>query len=166
MIRLALYQPDIPQNTGAMLRLGACLTVPVDIVEPCGFPLSDKSLRRAGMDYLDQVDLTIHPGWEAFCSSLDDRSRRLILLTTKAQTSYTAFGFGSSDVILTGRESAGVPDEVHRRADHRVIIPLSPHARSLNVANAAAMVLGEALRQTKSFPRAQSDPISFSRPKG
>lgn len=152
MIRLALYQPDIPQNTGAMLRLGACLAVPVDVIEPCGFPLSDKSLRRAGMDYLDQVDLTIHKGWDAFCLSLDDRSLRLILLTTKAETSYTDFSYVSDDVILMGRESAGVPDDVHKRADRRVTIPMSPRARSLNVATAAAMVLGEALRQTGSFP--------------
>ncbi len=152
MIRLALYQPDIPQNTGAMLRLGACLAVPIDIIEPCGFPLSDKSLRRVGMDYMDQVDLTIHNGWDAFCSRLDDRSVRLILLTTKADTSFTDFAYVSDDVILMGRESAGVPDDVRQRANACLKIPISAAARSLNVATAASMALGEALRQTGGFP--------------
>lgn len=147
MIRLALYQPDIPQNTGAMLRLGACLEIPVDIIEPCGFPLSDKSLRRAGMDYLDQVDLTIHPGWDSFCTTAAERQYRLVLLTTGADRAYTDFSFDGNDVIILGRESAGVPEDVHRRADARLKIPIAPNARSLNVATAAAMALGEALRQ-------------------
>ena len=148
-MRLALFEPDIPQNAGAILRLGACLGLPVDIIEPCGFLFDDKRLRRAGMDYLDQVEMIRHDSWAAY-----DRARtgRLLLLTTKGRTRYTDFTFRADDTLLLGRESAGVPEEVHAAADARLLIPLRPEARSLNVALAAAMVLSEALRQTESFP--------------
>lgn len=148
-MRLALYEPDIPQNTGALLRLGACLGLPVDIIEPCGFLLDDKRLRRAGMDYLDQVEMTRHTSWTAYNRA---RAGRLVLLTTKGGTRYTDFAFRADDNLLLGRESAGVPEEVHGAADARLTVPLRPEARSLNVALAAAMVLSEALRQTESFP--------------
>ena len=148
-MRLALYEPDIPQNTGALLRLGACLGLPVDIIEPCGFLLDDKRLRRAGMDYLDRVEMTRHTSWTAYNRA---RAGRLVLLTTKGGTRYTDFAFRRGDNLLLGRESAGVPEEVHAAADAHLVIPLRPEARSLNVALAAAMVLSEALRQTESFP--------------
>jgi tRNA (cytidine/uridine-2'-O-)-methyltransferase len=150
-MRLALYQPDIPPNTGTILRLGACLGVPVDIIEPCGFPFSDKALRRAGMDYLDQVAMTRHLSWEDFLAAQRGLGR-IVLLTTHAQQSYADFAFGPDDVLLLGRESAGVPDTVHRSVDASVRIPMAPCVRSLNVAIAAAMVLGEALRQTGQLP--------------
>lgn len=145
-LRLALYQPDIPQNTGTMLRLGACLGVGVDIIEPCGFVWDDKKLRRAAMDYIDLLDYQRHGSWQAFENQIG--SRRLVLLTTKGAVPYTDFSFNTSDIVMVGRESAGVPDEVHARADARVIIPMVQGVRSLNVAVSAAMVLGEALRQT------------------
>jgi len=143
-LRLALYQPDIPQNTGTILRLAACLGVPLDIIEPCGFVLDDRRLRRAGMDYLDGVEMTRHSSWEAFRR---DRRGRVVLLSTRAETSYLDFRFASGDVLLLGRESAGVPDAVHTAAAARVVVPMTPGARSLNVGMAAAMVLGEAIRQ-------------------
>ncbi len=148
-MRLVLYEPDIPQNTGALLRLGACLGLPVDIVEPCGFLLDDKRLRRAGMDYLDRVELTRHESWRAYLSA---GSGRLVLLTTKGDTRYTDFSFRPDDNILLGRESAGAPEAVHAAADARLHIPMRAGARSINVALAAAMVLSEALRQTELFP--------------
>ena len=153
--RLALYQPDIPQNAGSLMRLCACLGVPLDIIEPCGFLLSDRNLRRAGMDYLDQLDLTRHESWGAWQARPQDQHNpgRLILLTTRAAVPYTGFQFRPGDTLLAGRESAGVPDEVHNAADARVLIPMRPGMRSLNVAQAAAMVLGEALRQTGRFPQ-------------
>lgn len=144
-MRLALFEPDIPQNTGALLRLGACLDVAIDIIEPCGFLLDDKRLKRAGMDYMDQVDLTRHSSWRAF---QEQRSNRLILLTTAGDVPYVQMTYQASDILLVGRESAGVPAAVHQAADARVVVPLRPGMRSLNVALAAAMVLGEALRQT------------------
>ena len=149
-MRLALYQPDIPQNCGALIRLGACLSVGIDIVEPCGFLFSDKKLRRAGMDYLEQAEIVRHPSWAAFLQAR--RGLRLVLLTTKGAGSYLDFAFCSEDVLLLGRESEGVPPAVHQRADARLRIPLKFGMRSLNVAQAGAMVLGEALRQTKGFP--------------
>ncbi|MCC0015324.1 MAG: tRNA (cytidine(34)-2'-O)-methyltransferase [Rhodobiaceae bacterium] len=151
-MRIALYQPDIPQNTGTILRLGACLSVPVDIIEPSGFPLSHASLKRAGMDYLAQVDMTRHADYPRFLHTLRAQRRRLILLTTRAATPYCDFTFAPTDTLLLGRESAGVPDEVHADADAALTIPMAPPMRSLNVAVAAAMVLGEALRQTAMFP--------------
>lgn len=154
MISLALYQPDIPQNTGAILRLCACLGVEAHIVEPAGFDLSDRALRRAGMDYLAHVRLTRHLTWADFEAWRRDRGARLVLMTTKGASPYTSHVFRQSDILLLGRESAGVPDEVHAAADQRLLVPMAAGLRSLNVATAAAMVLGEALRQTKAFPPA------------
>lgn len=147
-MELALYQPDIPQNTGAMIRTTACLGVPVHIIEPCGFPFSDKGLRRAGMDYLALAEITRHSSWRHFDEWRKGAGKRLVLLTTKAALPYTDFEFQREDILLAGRESAGVPERVHKAADASVIIPMQKGARSLNVAVAAAMVLGEALRQT------------------
>jgi tRNA (cytidine/uridine-2'-O-)-methyltransferase len=146
-MRLALYQPDIAQNAATLIRLGACLGVAVDIIEPCGFLFTDKGFRRAGMDYLELASVTRHASWEAFRPA-----GRLILLTTKATAAYTEFAFAPDDVILLGRESAGVPEDVHAAAHARLRIPLKRGLRSINVAQAAAMVLGEALRQTDGFP--------------
>ncbi|MDX1709826.1 MAG: tRNA (cytidine(34)-2'-O)-methyltransferase [Rhodovibrionaceae bacterium] len=152
-MRLALYQPDIPQNTGAILRLAACLGVQVDIVEPCGFLLDDRRMRRAGMDYLEHADYRRHRSWPAY---LDWRARaesgRLLLLTTAGARAYTDFTFAADDTLLLGRESAGVPKEVHALADATLRVPMRTGLRSLNVALAAAIVLGEALRQTDGFP--------------
>lgn len=148
-MRIALYQPDIPQNAGALIRLGACMGVGVDIIEPCGFVLSDARFRRAGMDYLEMATVTRHESWARF---LDQQTGRLVLLTSKGSDPYTSFAFAPGDTLLLGRESAGVPDEVHRQADARLRVPLKPGLRSLNVAQAGAMVLGEALRQIDDFP--------------
>ena len=156
-MRLALYEPDIPQNAGSLLRLGACLGVGVDIIEPCGFLLSDRNFRRAGMDYLQHADIRRHESWQRFRDNFSANARasaqgRLVLLTTRGSTAYTDFSFAADDTLMVGRESAGVPDDVHAAADARLLIPLLPGLRSLNVAQAAAMVLGEALRQTRGFP--------------
>ncbi|RAK57975.1 tRNA (cytidine(34)-2'-O)-methyltransferase [Phenylobacterium deserti] len=152
-MRLALFQPDIPQNLGAALRLGACLGVPVDIIEPCGFPLSDKAVKRAAMDYAAKAEVQRHDSWAKFLQTLRLDSGRLLLFTTRAAEPYGQFAFQHDDVLLMGRESAGVPDDVHAAADARLFIPLAPGARSLNVVTAAAMALGEALRQTDGFPK-------------
>ncbi len=149
-MRLTLYQPDIPPNAGTMLRLAACLGVAVDLIEPCGFPFGDRDLRRAGMDYLDRVTLTRHASWPAYL--LARPPGRLILLTTRAESAYTGFRFAGDDILLVGRETAGVPAAVHAAADARLAIPMAAGCRSLNVALAAAMVLGEALRQCGQFP--------------
>jgi len=146
-MHLALYEPDIPQNTGTILRLCACLGISAHIVEPAGFPVTARAFRRAGMDYLDAVELTRHASFEAFEAWRRQAGGRLVLLTTAAAQSYLDFAYGDSDVLLFGRESAGVPDTVHRAADVRLRIPMSGGMRSLNVAMAAAMVAGEALRQ-------------------
>lgn len=151
-MRLALYQPDIPQNAGSLMRLGACLGVGIDVIEPCGFLLTDRNFRRAGMDYLKSADIRRHASWTRFRDGLS--GQRLVLLTTRGAMAYADFAFQASDTLLVGRESAGVPDEVHAAADARLVIPLKPGLRSLNVAQAAAMVLGEALRQTGLFPQA------------
>ncbi len=151
-MRLALFEPDIPQNTGALLRLGACLGVPVDIIEPCGFLLDDRRLRRAGMDYLDKVEMVRHSSWDAYREVLDGR---LVLLTTAGELRYTDFAYRATDSLLVGRESAGAPAALHEAAAARIRIPLRTGLRSLNVALAAAMVLGEALRQTGRFPAPQ-----------
>jgi tRNA (cytidine/uridine-2'-O-)-methyltransferase len=143
-MRLALYQPDIPQNTGTMMRLCACLGIGLDIIEPCGFPLDDTKLKRAAMDYIDHLDYTRHRSWEDFLKQVG--TSRLVLLTTKGATPYTQFSFRSDDILMVGRESAGVPQDVHARADARIVIPLKPPLRSLNVAISAAMALSEALR--------------------
>ena len=149
-MRLALYEPDIPQNAGALLRLGACLGIAVDIIEPCGFLWSDRHLKRAGMDYLAQVEVTRHESWARFLAA---RPRgRLLLLTTHGDVPYHRFAFRADDTLLLGRESAGAPEAVHRAADARLRVPMLRGRRSLNVALAAALVLGEGLRQTGQWP--------------
>ncbi len=150
--RLALYQPDIPQNAGAVLRLGACLDFAVDVIEPCGFLWDEKRMRRAGMDYIDQVTVTRHTSWSAFRQWSHGQGRRVVLLSTKASERLDRFTFRPDDIIMVGRESAGVPDAVAEAADARVRIPLNPAARSLNVAMAAAIAMAEALRQLQAFP--------------
>lgn len=149
MLRLALYQPDIPQNTGTMLRMAACLGVDVDIIEPAGFDVSDRHLRCSGLDYLDRVAITRHRSWAAFEEWRRAAGLRLVLSTTAGSIPYTTFGFEADDCILMGRESAGVPGPVHDAADARVVVPIRDGLRSLNVAVAAAMILGEAIRQTR-----------------
>ena len=146
-MHLALYQPDIAQNTGTILRLAACLAIEAHIIEPAGFPVSDRAFRRAGMDYLDQVMLRRHASWEAFEQWRRAERLKLALFTTRATASYLDHRYGD-DVLLFGRESSGVPDEVHAAADARLAIPMRAGLRSLNVAMACAMVVGEALRQT------------------
>ena len=147
---IALFQPEIPQNTGAVLRLAACLGVGVDIVEPCGFVWTDNRLRRAGLDYLDRVAIRRYSSWEHFKS---ERDGRLVLLTTGGTASYTSVAFQATDTILLGNESSGAPAEVHAAADLRVSVPMAAGMRSLNMAMTAAVVVGEALRQTDGFPR-------------
>ena len=146
-LTLALYQPDIPQNTGTMLRMCACLGVSAAIIEPAGFPVTDRHFRRSGMDYLDAVDIARHISFDAFEDWRRDSGRRLLLLSTKAAVPYCDFEYLPGDILLMGRESAGVPDSVHDAADARLIIPMRPPMRSLNVAISAALVCGEALRQ-------------------
>lgn len=146
-IRIALFQPDIPQNTGTILRLCACLNVEAHIIEPAGFPVSDRHFRRAGMDYLDQVKIVRHVAWHAFEDFRRSAGLRLLLLTTKGDKSYLDCAYAGADILLVGRESAGVPDEVFAAADERLVIPMQGGMRSLNVAMAAAMALGETLRQ-------------------
>jgi len=149
-MRLALYQPDIPQNTGAMLRLAACFGLGVDVILPAGFILDDKRMRRAGMDYIDQVEIARHSSWDAYLESRNGTKGRLVLLTTKGERAYTDFGFEAEDALLVGRESSGVPPDVAAAADARLVIPMRPGLRSLNVAMAAAIVTGEAIRQLSS----------------
>jgi tRNA (cytidine/uridine-2'-O-)-methyltransferase len=146
-LRIALYQPDIAGNTGTILRFAACLDIGVDIIEPAGFPLSDRALKRAGMDYLEMAALSRHADWHAFEEWRKAHARRLVLLTTKAATAYTDFAFAAGDILLFGRESAGVTEEVHQAADARLTIPMRAGTRSINVALSVAMVAGEALRQ-------------------
>ena len=148
-MRLALFQPDIPQNAGTILRTAMCLGLNVDIIEPCGFVMSDKRLKRAGLDYLTGVDVTRHETWEVFQGQAKRQGFRVVLLSTKARTPYTDFIFKEDDILMVGRESAGVPDEVFEAVDERVRISMVVNARSLNVAVAAAMVIGEGLRQQK-----------------
>jgi len=148
---LTLFQPDIPQNAGTMLRLCACLGVEAAIIEPAGFPVSDRNFRRAGLDYLDHVRIARHASWRAFEEWRAATGRRLLLLSTRGAASYVAFAFRPGDIIMVGRESAGVPPEAHEAADAVLRIPIRAELRSLNVAVAAAMVLGEALRQTNGF---------------
>jgi tRNA (cytidine/uridine-2'-O-)-methyltransferase len=150
LLRIALYQPDIPGNTGTILRLAACLGLAVDIIEPAGFDLSDKNLKRAGMDYIASVTLTRHVNWERFDETRLAQGRRLILASTKAAEPYARFSFQPTDTLLFGRESAGVPDHVHDRADGRIIVPMVEGQRSLNVAMSVAMIAGEAIRQVNS----------------
>lgn len=155
-MRLALYEPDIAQNAGTLIRLGACLGVPVDVIEPCGFPWGNDRFRRAGMDYLELADVTRHASWEAFLKARG--ANRIVLLTTRSAEPHHRFAFAPDDTLLLGRETAGVPEAVHDRADARLTVPMRPDARSLNVAIAGAMVLGEALRQTEGFPAGKRAP--------
>ncbi|UDL88699.1 tRNA (cytidine(34)-2'-O)-methyltransferase [Mesorhizobium sp. PAMC28654] len=148
-LRIALYQPDIAGNTGTILRFAACLGLGVDIIEPAGFPLSDRALKRAGMDYIEMADMTRHADWHAFQDWRKAAARRLVLLSTKATTAYTDFAFADRDILLFGRESAGVPDPVHEAAEARLTIPMQGAARSINVALSVAMVSGEAIRQLR-----------------
>lgn len=148
-MRLALFQPDQPGNVGAMVRLCACLDVPIDVIEPCGFPFSLRAVKRSALDYGDHADISTHDDWDAFRSA---RPGRLVLLTTKGSVVHTAADYRPDDILLVGQESVGAPAHVHAAAEVRVRIPLAPGLRSLNVAIAAAMVLGEALRQTKGYP--------------
>lgn len=154
-MRLALYQPDIPQNTGTLLRLGACLDLPIDIIEPCGFLFNEKAMRRAGMDYLDFSNYRRHNSWNDFLDYREQHSQeygRIILLTTHGNKSFVDFDFKPNDIILMGRESAGVPENVHQKADAQLLIPMNPNARSINMAISAAMAITEGLRQTGGFP--------------
>lgn len=153
-MRLALYEPDIPQNAGAILRLAACLNVAVDIVGPCGFVLGDRRMKRAGLDYVEEATMVRHDSWDAYCRWRGENGDggRLLLLTTKGDMAYTDFVFRTDDTLLMGRESAGVPPAVANACFARLRIPMAAGMRSLNVAQAAAMALGEALRQTGSFP--------------
>jgi tRNA (cytidine/uridine-2'-O-)-methyltransferase len=149
-MRIALYQPDIPQNTGTILRLCACLDVEAHIIEPAGFPVSDRHFRRAGMDYLDQVRIVRHDSWSHFEQWRSDSGHRLVLFSTKGASPYLDYNFTANDILMFGRESAGVPEEVAAAADARVVIPIRKDLRSLNLAMSVAMALGEALRQTRS----------------
>lgn len=158
-LRLALFEPDIPQNTGALLRLAACFGVAVDLIEPFGFVLDDRRLRRAALDYAALATVCRHVSWSAFVAARAPASR-LVLLTTHADVALQDFAFAADDTLLLGRESAGVPDFVHREAAARVVIPLNPGTRSLNVAMAGAIALFEALRQTGSLPRNDVGPVS------
>lgn len=158
-MRLALYQPDIPQNTGTLLRLGACLGVPVDVIGPAGFDLSDRALRRAALDYLEFVELVRHESFAAFMGAREKARAtaaaepgRLILLSARAPVSYLDFKYMSHDTLMLGRESSGCPESVHAVVDARIRIPMRPNLRSLNIAVAGALVVGEALRQTGQFP--------------
>jgi tRNA (cytidine/uridine-2'-O-)-methyltransferase len=151
-MRLALFQPDIPQNLGAAIRLAACLGVALDVIEPCGFPLSDAAIRRVAMDYAGLCEVCRHAGWRDF-RSLSAGWGRLVLFTTRGATPLHDFAFAPEDILLFGRESMGAPEEVHDAADARVVIPLAAGARSLNVVTAATLALGEGLRQIKAFPR-------------
>ena len=151
-LRIALFEPDIPQNTGAMLRLAACFNVGVDIIGPCGFVLSEKRLRRVGMDYLEKSSTTIHQSWSGYYDTVKWDESRLLLLTTKSQVAYTSFKFRRGDVLLLGRESAGVTAEVYQSINLKITIPMRNGMRSLNVVQATSMVLGEALRQLNIFP--------------
>lgn len=151
MIRIALFQPEIPQNTGTLLRLGACMGVPVHIIEPTGFIISDKRMRRSGMDYLDSACMHRHENWESF--NQETASDRLVYLTPSTDTSFLDFQFKSGDILLLGSESSGIPEEIANTIPHQVKIPMLQGRRSLNIAIACSMVLGEALRQTGSYPK-------------
>ncbi len=152
-MRLVLFQPDIPQNAGALMRLAACLGVAVDVIEPCGFALSDKRMKRAGLDYLDLAAITRHRSWTAYREAAPGR---LLLLTTAGDIRHCDFLYNPCDSLMVGRESAGVPQDVHDACDARLRIPMRSGLRSLNVATAAALVLGEALRQTGLFPEGEA----------
>ena len=150
-MKLALYQPDIAQNTGAILRLCACLDVPVHIIEPAGFDVGDRALRRSGLDYIEHARIKRHISFDSFEAWRTERKHRLVLLSTRAETPHTTLSYHLDDILLMGRESAGVPDDIHALADERVRIPMADGRRSLNIVTAAAIVLGEGLRQTGGF---------------
>lgn len=150
-MRIALLEPDIPQNTGTILRLCACFGLEAHLIEPSGFPITDRAFRRAGMDYLDQVSITRHTSWQAFDDWRRGEALRLLLFTTKGAASYLDHAYGKGDILLFGRESAGAPEAVHQAADARLKIPMREGLRSLNIAMAAAIVIGEAMRQTGGF---------------
>ena len=150
-MRIALYQPDIPQNTGNIFRLGACLGVSVDIIEPTGFIFDDKKFKRSAMDYIDYINYKKHIDWQHFYDWAQKKKLRLILMTTKTNQSFYKFQFHSSDILLFGRESAGVPDNIHQIVDHRLTIPMKEGVRSINLSSSVALVLGEGLRQTNSI---------------
>ncbi|WP_417450745.1 tRNA (cytidine(34)-2'-O)-methyltransferase [Kordiimonas sp.] len=152
-MEIALFEPDQPQNTGTMLRLAACMGTPAHVIEPCGFPFSHKAFRRSAMDYANLVELLHHMDWASFCRAREKAGKRLILLTTKADTAYTDFEFSPDDILIVGSESSGAPAQVHDAADARVTIPMAVGARSINVAVSMAMVLGEAIRQTNGWPK-------------
>lgn len=147
MVSLALYQPDIPQNVGATMRVCACLNVPLHIIEPCGFPWDESKMKRAGMDYMGHAALLRHESWNKFLQ--DNIKNRIILMTTHAPLTYINFKFEENDILLAGRESAGAPENIHESAAERIAIPMEHGLRSMNIVNASAMILGEALRQTK-----------------
>lgn len=148
MIQIALYQPDIPGNTGTIMRLAACLAVPLHIIEPCGFDLSARSLKRAGMDYLETANMTKHLSWDHFYQWHIEQKTRLVLASTKASKPYCDFSYDHNDILLFGRESSGVPDSVHDAVDNRILIEMKSEMRSLNLAVSVAMITGEAVRQT------------------
>jgi tRNA (cytidine/uridine-2'-O-)-methyltransferase len=152
-MRIALFEPDIPQNTGTILRLAACLGLEAHLIEPAGFPVSDRAFRRAGMDYLDQVSIARHVSWEAFETWRRQEGLRVVLFTTRASKPYLDHKFRADDILLFGREYAGVPERVHAAADARLVIPMLPGLRSINVAMTCAMAVGEALRQTREWPQ-------------
>lgn len=158
-MRIALFEPDIPQNTGTILRLAACLGLDTHLIEPAGFPTTDRAFRRAGMDYLHHVALTRHASWDSFAAWRRRQGLRLVLFTTRGATAYFAHRFRSEDILLFGRESSGVPETVHAAADARLVIPMRPGLRSLNVAMACAMAVGEAMRQSREIAKAQPWPI-------
>ena len=163
-MRIALFEPDIPQNTGTILRLSACLGIEAHLIEPAGFPASDRAFRRAGMDYLEHVALVRHVSWEAFEAWRRAQGLRLVLFTTRAAISYLDHAFAPRDILLFGRESSGVPDAVHAAAEVRLKIPIRPALRSLNVAMTCAMAVGEALRQAGSCARRGRVPTLPARP--
>lgn len=150
MVSIALYQPDIPQNVGAMIRLCACVGVRLDIIEPCGFPWDEKKIRQAGLDYMAGADYARHESWGKFREHTS--GTRLVLMTTHAADNYLDFAFMPGDILLAGRESAGAPDDIHKSADARIGIAMTGGLRSLNIVNATSMILGEALRQTRKMP--------------
>jgi tRNA (cytidine/uridine-2'-O-)-methyltransferase len=152
-MHIALFQPDIPQNTGTILRMAACLDVTVDIIGPAGFDLSDRALKRAGLDYLERASFTLFADFDHFIAKrIGQDNRQLVLATTRARTSYLDHSFGEKDIIVMGRESAGAPDHVHEAARHHIKIPMQTGTRSLNLALSSAIILGEALRQTSGYP--------------
>lgn len=151
-MKIALYQPDIPQNLGAMMRLCACMGAELDIIEPCGFLWDTRKIRQSAMDYFDKITITRHDSWKSFYDSYHGK-RRIILMSTKSSRPYIETQFRQDDILLAGRESAGVPDNVHEAVDSRICIPMRHGLRSLNIVNATSMILGEALRQTDWSPQ-------------